>query len=113
MVTAPEAVGNLAAAFLSSNSLNISWTEPAYPNGAITSYEVTVTQTDDSSVVVYNDDMITDTTVTVMSMNVLPFTDHTVTVVASTSAGPGADTSITLTSPQAGMYTSYICNLLQ
>ena len=101
MVTAPEAVENLAATFLASDSLSISWTEPAYPNGAITSYEVTVTQTDDSSVVVYND-TVTGTAVTA-SVNVLPFTDYTVRVAASTSAGPGAGNSITVTSPQAGI----------
>ena len=104
MVTAPEAVENLVATFLASDSLSISWTEPTYPNGAITSYEVTVTQTDDSNVVIYNNDSITDTTVTA-SVNVLPFTDYTVTVAASTSAGQGADSSITVTSPQAGIYT--------
>ena len=81
--------------------MNIMWDEPTNPNGIITSYEVTVQQTDDSSVTVYTNAMLIVTSVT-PSVMVLPFTDYTVTVAASTSAGQGENTSITVESPEAG-----------
>ena len=111
--TAPGRVGNLDASFSTMSSYNpstqlltvditITWTEPMYPNGVIQTYRVTVTNTDDSSLV-YSSGTLTDTTVTV-SVIVLPFTDYTVTVAASTSAGEGEGETFTLTAPQAGMY---------
>jgi hypothetical protein len=80
--------------------LNIAWDEPINPNGVITSYEVTVTQTDNSSVIVYTDDSLTVTSVT-QSVMVLPFTNYTVTVTASTSAGQGDNVTDTVTAPEA------------
>ena len=80
--------------------ITITWTEPMYPNGVILTYRVTVSNTDDSSVV-YNS-TLTDTTVTA-SVMALPFTNYTVTVAASTSAGEGEEETVTLTAPQAGM----------
>ena len=110
---APGRVGNLIASFstmsnydsstqLLTADITITWTEPMYPNGVIQTYRVTVTNTDDSSLV-YNNSTLTDTTVTA-SVMVLPFTDYTVTVAASTSAGEGEGETFTLTAPQAGMY---------
>ena len=81
-------------------TLDISWSEPAFPNGVILSYEVIVTETSDSSVVVHEEN-VTDTEV-MPSVMVLPFTNYTVTVAASTSAGQGAETSTTAVSPEAG-----------
>ena len=78
----------------------IFWKEPVEPNGVITSYEVTVAQTDNSSVIVYTDDSLTVTSVT-QSVEVLPFTNYTVTVTASTSAGQGDPKSIVELSPEA------------
>ena len=112
--TAPGQVGGLQASFDISGSVfnaisrmytldvNISWNEPINPNGVITAYNVTVYQTDDSSDVVYSNDAVTDLAVT-ESVMVLPFTNYTVTVAASTSAGQGDETTIIILSPEAGI----------
>ena len=83
--------------------MNIMWVEPVNPNGIITSYEVTVTQTDNSNNIVYTDDSLTVTSVT-ESVMVLPFTNYTVTVTASTSAGQGDPESVVELSPDAGKH---------
>ena len=80
--------------------IDITWNEPMYPNGVITFYEVNVTQTDDSSTVVYSNDGLPVPNVT-ESVMVLPFTDYTVTVAASTSAGQGDPDSVIVLSPEA------------
>ena len=80
--------------------MTVTWEQPIYPNGVV-SYEVTVTQTDNSSVIVYSDDSLTVTSVT-QSVMVLPYTNYTVTVTASTSAGEGDPKSIVELSPEAG-----------
>ena len=108
----PGQVGNLDVSFnptgfpsVSPNrmytlDLNILWEEPVNPNGVITSYKVTVAQTDNSSVIVYTDDSLTVTSVT-QSVMVLPFSSYTVTVTASTSAGQGEESTIIIESPEA------------
>ena len=83
----------------------ITWDEPTYTNGIITFYEVTVSRADDPNDIVYNDDTLTVTSVT-PSVMVLPFTNYTVTVAASTSAGQGDEVTMIIESPQAG--TKYI-----
>ena len=81
-------------------TLNISWSRPLYPNGLILSYEVIVTQTSDSSVVIYEENV---NNVEIMpEVMILPFTNYTVSVAASTSAGQGDESTVTITSPQAG-----------
>ena len=107
----PGPVGNLEASFNTDLDFNritriitldmgITWDEPTNKNGIIRSYEVTVHQTDNSSVIVYtNTTLVTSVTPSVM---VLPFTNYTVTVAASTSAGQGESSSVTELSPQAG-----------
>ena len=119
-ITEPGPVGNLEASFNTTDldfdptmqmytlDMNITWNEPANPNGVITFYEVTVHQTDNSSVTVYTNATLTVTSVT-PSVMVLPFTDYTVTVAASTSAGQGESTSITVESPQAGRGNTILC----
>ena len=87
--------------------MTVTWEEPIYPNGVITSYEVTVAQTDNSSVIVYTDDSLTVTSVT-QSVMVLPFTNYTVTVTASTSAGQGDPESVVELSPEAGKQSNII-----
>ena len=109
--SAPSQVESLTAEFGESISfnpgsrmhnvtLNISWSQPLYPNGDILSYEVIVTQTSDPSVVIYGEN-VTDTEV-MPSVMVLPFTDYTVSVAASTSAGQGDEDTVTVESPEAG-----------
>ena len=80
----------------------ISWDEPAERNGVITAYSVTVFKTGNSSDEVYSNDSIhvTDLSESVM---VLPFTNYTVSVAASTSAGQGEESTYTIISPEAGM----------
>ena len=110
----PDQVGSLDASFstVTTDNFNtttrmytldmtIIWNEPSNPNGDITSYEVTVYQTDVSSDIVYTKDSLTVPSVT-QSVMVLPFTNYTVTVAASTSAGQGDKTSFTIQSPEAG-----------
>ena len=81
--------------------IDIVWYQPSYPNGVIMFYEVNVTQTDDSGIVVYSNSSLPVPNVT-ESVMVLPFTNYTVTVAASTSAGQGEAHSITIESPEAG-----------
>ena len=81
--------------------IDIDWIEPMYPNGDITGYDVTVYQTDNSTDVVY-DDNVADPNVTAMSVMVLPFTYYTVSVTASTSAGQGEESLFIDKSPEAG-----------
>ena len=82
------------------------WDEPTNPNGVITSYNVTVYQTDGSNDVIFSDIAVTATTVT-ESVMALPYTNYTVAVTASTSAGEGEEESVIETSPQAGTYTAF------
>ena len=86
--------------------MTITWRDPINSNGNITSYEVTVTQTDDFSDTLYNE-TLTGTSVT-KSVMVLPFTSYTVTVTASTSAGQGDPESVVELSPEAGIQTCII-----
>ena len=81
--------------------LNISWEERVELNRVITSYEVTVAQTDNSNAIIYTNDSLTVTSVT-QSVMVLPFTNYTVTVRASTSAGQGEKVITSFESPEAG-----------
>ena len=111
--SAPEMVENLGAAFISDgsvfNSMNnmwtididITWEEPVNPNGVITAYNVTVYQTDDLSDIVYSNDMLTTPNVTA-SVEVPAYTNYTVSVAASTSAGQGDESTVSITSPEAG-----------
>ena len=118
--TEPGPVGDLGASFVETtavfNSTNnmwtigidITWEEPVYPNGVITAYNVTVYQTDDLSGIVYSNDTLTTPNVTA-SVKVPAYTDYTVSVAASTSAGQGDANSVTIESPEAGIYKySYV-----
>ena len=67
---------------------------------------MTVYQTANSSDVVYSNDSITDLNVT-ESVMVLPFTDYTVSVSASTSAGQGDEATFSVESPQAGTFKTH------
>ena len=114
---APGVVRDLNALFILSGSvfntisrmytlnIDISWSEPINPNGVITAYSVTVYQTDNSSDVVYSNDAVTDLAVT-ESVMVLPFTNYTVNVAASTSAGQGNEITIIIPSPDASKHKS-------
>ena len=117
--TVPGPVGDLEALFIEMGStfdtenhayfihINITWRVPLLPNGEITSYSVTVYRTDDSTDVVYSDAVLTATSVTPLVI-IQAFTDYTVTVAASTSAGQGEAVSLTIQSPQAGIIKSVL-----
>ena len=79
----------------------ITWEVPVYPNGIITTYSVTVYQTDNSSDILFGDSTLTSPNVTA-SVMVPAYTNYTVSVAASTSAGEGDESTVTITSPQAG-----------
>ena len=79
----------------------IVWNSPVYPNGDIISYEVIVSHTENSSIVVYINDSLLVRNVT-ESVMVLPYTNYTVTVAASTSAGQGDNATVIILSPEAG-----------
>ena len=55
-----------------------------------------------SSDVVYSNDGVTDLAVT-ESVMVLPYTNYTVTVAASTSAGQGGESTIIILSPETSI----------
>ena len=111
--TAPSQVRELSAEFVFVESdfnstarmwdldISITWTQPMYPNGQIDSYNVTVYETAAASNVVYSNDAVTDTSVTA-SVEVPAYTDYTVSVAASTSAGQGEEATVNITSPEAG-----------
>ena len=109
----PDQVANLIASFDSNGTIyntanrmytldvNIVWNSPVYPNGDIISYEVIVSQTENSSNVLYSNDSLLVLNVT-ESVMVLPFTNYTVSVAASTSAGQGDNATVIILSPEAG-----------
>ena len=113
--TVPEKVQNLDATFVSAVSefntttqqwtidIDITWSKPLNPNGVITSYNVTVYRTDNTSDVEYSNASITVPNVTV-SVTVPAYTDYTVSVAASTSAGQGPEDSVIIQSPEAGIH---------
>ena len=126
--TEPGPVRNLEASFNTTDldfnptmrmytlDMNITWDEPANPNGVITSYEVTISRTNDSTDIVYTN--TTTVTSVTPSVTVLPFTNYTVTVAASTTEGQGESISVIELSPEAGreccsihfyMYFTCIC----
>ena len=81
--------------------INITWEEPLNPNGVITTYNVTVYKTDNSSDIVYSNSILTAPNV-IAPVVVPANTDYTVTVAASTSAGQGEESFTTVISPEAG-----------
>ena len=109
--TAPSVVTNLDAEFgpstffdpdsrLHTLNISISWDTPVNLNGVIVSYQVNVTNTEFDTEI-YSDINVADLNVT-ESVMVLPFTDYTVSVTASTSAGQGEEVFVVIVSPQAG-----------
>ena len=83
-------------------NVDILWDIPTYPNGVVIAYTVMVYQSGDSEDVVYSGS-VTDLNVT-ESVMVLPFTNYTVSVSASTSAGQGDETTTIILSPEAGKH---------
>ena len=113
LYTAPGQVRNIRIAYeerLHFNSTSqmytvsavILWEEPTEPNGIITFYELTITQTNKSGDILFRESLVTTTYILGQSMMIRPFTNYTVTVKASTSAGQGDGRSITVVSPEAG-----------
>ena len=112
---APEKVENLNAVFSSDDvmfdsvnriltvNIDITWSEPTVPNGVITTYEVTVNE-GDTAIEVYNL-LVPNVTESVM---VLPYTNYTVSVAASTSAGQGDPQNIIVLSPEAGILCFHV-----
>ena len=91
---------NATARILTAN-LTITWTEPMYPNGEIQSYEVAVyIDSDTAEDDVYSDSFIAAPNVTVQ-VEVMPYTNYTVRVIASSSAGQGDPSTVVIQSPQA------------
>ena len=86
--------------------IDIYWSEPTYPNGVIDHYTVSVYETGNSSAVVYRSDSVLVSGVT-EPVHVLPYTNYTVRVFASTSAGEGPHSTIVIESPEAGTYFSF------
>ena len=83
------------------------WEDPVYPNGVITSYELNLTLPEHGEIL-YSISSIVDRAVT-ESVIVLPYTNYTVVVAASTSAGQGDPESTIALSPEAGksLYQSF------
>ena len=121
---APTAVLDLSANFIinvpssyNANSglyegmLNISWRGPLTPNGVITNYNYQLIGPSPLTSTVI-DDSTTDTTVQV-GIGLTPDEMYTVSVTASTSAGPGPSSTVDITVPEAGEYVITIVRLLQ
>ena len=116
----PREVSDLQASFSDTSDFNattriltvnltITWTEPMYPNGEIQSYEVAVyIDSDTAEDDVYSNSSIAALNVTVQ-VEVMPYTNYTVRVVASTSAGQGDPSTVVIQSPQAGVYMKCVC----
>ena len=86
--------------------IDIVWSKPEIPNGVITLYNVTVYRTDNTSDVEYSNASIAVPNVTV-SVTVPAYTNYTVSVAASTSAGQGPESLFTIESPEAGKTLNY------
>ena len=109
----PGPVNNLYAFFTAPTVFNstsrmltvnifISWNSPEFHNGIITNYDVIVVEMDTDIVVHSNDNVLVP--IVFESVMVLPFTNYTVSVAASTSAGQGDETTIIVLSNEAGTY---------
>ena len=90
-------------------SISISWSEPFEPNGVITQYRYTVSNSSTGTTIV--SDSTTSTEVNdLMLSGAEPYTNYTVTVVPVNSAGDGMDSTITLLSPQTGKLVKALCD---
>ena len=110
-VTVPSEVTDLNASFSETGAifnsetrmytldLIATWDDPLFPNGVILSYELNVTELDSGRFVFTNESLVRNVTESVM---VLPYTNYTVTVAASTSAGQGDSNTAVILSPEAG-----------
>ena len=84
-------------------SITISWTAPEEPNGIITHYIYTVTESDTSQVIVSGNTVETSVDDLTL-MGAKPYTNYTVSVLGVNSAGDGEDRSIIVESPETGTY---------
>ena len=82
-------------------NITISWTAPEEPNGIITHYIYTVTDTETDQVIASGNTVQTSVDDLTL-MNAEPFTSYTVSVFAVNAAGNGEDSTIVRVSPQTG-----------
>ncbi len=80
-------------------TIEVIWAPPAVPNGIVSGYQYTLTSTDEGGAT----GNTADTSVTV-NVTVSPYTNYTLTVRASTSAGVGCEAVETALSPEACKY---------
>ena len=78
----------------------LSWTAPTEPNGMITGYQFNVTETESDAALL--SDTTNTTSVETQSGGVQPYTNYTLSVVASTDAGSGDISTAIVESPEAG-----------
>ena len=80
-------------------TLEISWTEPEFPNGVITEYTYTVEGPSPSSAVVYTG----NTTITSVQIDaqLIPVGIYVVMVTAATIGGPGMPSDFIISVPEA------------
>ena len=90
--------------------ITISWTAPEEPNGIITHYIYTVTDTETSQVIASGNTLETSVDDLTL-MNAEPFTSYTVSVFAVNAAGNGEDSTIVIVSPQTGKVVTNIATL--
>ena len=89
-------------------SISISWSESSDPNGVITQYRYTVSNSDTGATIVDDSTMSTEV-IDMMLSGAEPYTNYTVTVVPVNSAGDGMDSTITVLSPQSGKLVNALC----
>ncbi len=78
--------------------VQIAWEPPIEPNGNISGYQYTIQ--DSGGAIVFSDN-VTGTSLA-RNVTVFPYTNYTVTVQASTSAGSGGQVVEIVLSPEAG-----------
>ncbi len=83
----------------------ITWDLPATPNGVITGYQYSFRGTNDTGADMFSGNT-SETSITV-NTTVVPYTNYTVMVQASTSAGFGDEAIDSAFSPEAGMPMLY------
>ena len=90
---------------ITDTTIILNWTEPAVPNGAVTSYVITVTNGVTGEVFTVN---TTDTEFEVTGLT--PYTNYTFTVAAVNGVRVGsASNPVTVQTAEGGVFVLYYC----
>ena len=87
-------------------AIDISWNAPTFTNGRILNYNVLIVNTDNNNIV-YNYNNSIQLLLVSATVMVIPYTNYSVIVSASTIVGEGEETTIIVLSPEAGTECLY------